>query len=250
MNPRLKQTIAALGLLGLAITVSLIIVNWDPEKKKDVENVGLELSSEIVSTDPKVSATNFIMGNGNIGDVKQINEDYFSELQPETNGDRRQEAYDKIKDAIIPDSPLLSERIQEVIKNDTVEFMNFYEISDLKVGNPSDPYPLVISHDTLGNIQYEAVDVLVDFTSFFHGFYWPTDTDGEPVITHKRSSDSFQDVKITLVKSGDLWFIYDVEDSEYLLNARMATWHGRGKNDVSTDMLVVKEYEMNYETSE
>lgn len=238
----IKRAIISFLLLGGIIAITLFVVNFDSDKKVEINP---ELSSDIVSEDPKISASNFIKINGTMGELTKVNQDYFKIVQEETNSDRRRIAFENVKDAIVSDSPLLSERIEETIKNDNLEFFRFYEIINLKVSNPSEVSPLVVNHDVTGPVQYDSVSVYVDFESSQHTFYWPTDATGDSIISQMRATDKFEDVKVTLVKSGELWFIYDVEDSEYLLNARMSTWHGRGVENITTDKVLVTTYEIN-----
>lgn len=247
-NKFIMQMIVAVGMLAATVGITMMIVNFDKDGKDKVD-VELDLESDIVSTDPKVSASNFIKFNGTMGDISQINQEYFSTYQEETNSDRRMNAYTKVKDAILPDSPLLSGRTLKTIERDTLDFLVFYEITNMKASNPSKVYPLVVNHDENGEIQYEAVDVFLDFTSSQHTFYWPTDMGSDSIITQMKASDDFSNVKVTLVKSGDLWFVYNVEDSEHLLNVRMSTWQGKGKDTVSTDRDLVNEFEMDYNLS-
>lgn len=238
------KMIMAILMLALVIGATLFIVNF--EKTTDKEIVELDLSSDIVSTDPKVSAANFINHNGTIGDLSEVDQEYFDNFSEAANDEKRMASFNKVKDAIIPDSPMINGREEDTIKNQTVEFPIYYEVRDLKVSEPSNVKPLIIHHDGIGPIEYESVDVKVDFTSAESTFYWPTDASGDGMITQMEAVDYFEDVKVTLVKSGDLWFIYDVEDSEYLLNIRMATWSGRGLNDVSTEQEAKAYYERNY----
>lgn len=242
----IKMIIAAL-MLASVMGIALFIVNY--EKTTDKESVDLNLSSDIVSTDPKVSAANFITQNGTIGNLSEVDQAYFDrKFTSETNADRRMASFEKVRDAIVPDSPIITGREEDAIKNQTVDFPVFYEVRDLKVSEPSNVKPLVIHHNQIGPVEYESVDVYVDFTSAENTFYWPTDAseDNKSIITQMEAVDHFEDVKVTLVKSGDLWFIYDVEDIEYLLNVRMSTWSGRGNNDMSTEQEVINEYELDY----
>lgn len=246
-----RKDIIVKGLISLAmfafvIGATLFIVNYGKsDGKKTVEP--LKLSSDIVSTDPKVSAANFIKANGTIGDISKVNKEYFGLKNTETNATRRIEAYKKVRDSIVPDSPIITGKEIENAQNQSSDFPTFYTIDKMKVGEPSEVTPLTITHDGSGPIEYKSVDVLVDFTSYQDTFYWPTDVTGDSIITQERAKDDFKNVKVTLVQSGNLWFIYNVEDIEYSLNVRMATWSGRGKDDVSPNQERIAEYEFNYE---
>lgn len=237
----------SIGMLALVIVATLFIVNYDNSDVKKTVNEPLKMSSDIVSTDPKVSAANFIKANGTIGDISKVNKEYFGLKNTETNSQRRIEAYKKVRDAIVPNSPIITGKEIENAQIQSSDFPTFYTIDKLKVGEPSGITPLTISHDDAGTTEYKSVEVLVDFTSYQDTFYWPTDVTGDSIITQERAKDDFSNVKITLVQSGDLWFIYNVEDIEYSLNVRMATWSGRGKDDVSPNQERVAEYEFNYE---
>lgn len=242
----IKGSISIL-MLGIIIVVTFFIINYDNTTSKEKIDLSLDLNSEIVSTDPKISAANFIKYNGTMGDIQKVDENYFGPQNLETNADRRIASLEKVKDAIIPDSPIISGRELENAKNQLMDFPVFYTIENVSASEPSEIKPLIIEHDEIGSTQYESVDVLIDFTSIQDTFYWPTDVTGDSIITQERAKDEFKDVKVTLVKSGDSWFIYDVEDIEYKLNVRMSTWSGRGKDDVSTDQKTIAEYKLNYE---
>lgn len=238
----------SLFMLGIVIVATLFIVNYDKsDNKKAPVDLKLDLKSSLVSKDPRISAANFLKANGTIGDVSKVNKEFFGQKVIETNAERRINAFKKVKDAIVPDSPIITGREIENAKTQSQDFPIFYTIDKIKVGEPSEVKPLVIEHDGIGSTEYDSVEVLADFVSYQDTFYWPTDVTGDSIITQERAKDEFKDVKITLVKSGELWFIYDVEDIEYNLNVRMATWSGRGKDDVSPNQEKVAEYEFNYE---
>lgn len=241
------KLIIAVGMLASIVIIGLYIVNYDKSSKRI--NYKLDLSSDIVSEDPSISAANFIANNGTMGDLSEITQEFIDSYNMPTNADRRMAAFQKVKDAIVPDSPLLSGNEEEVIKNQTSEFPIYYEVRDVKVSGPSAVKPLVIHHNGIGPTKYDSVDVYVDFKSAENVLYWPTDTGGHSIITQMEAVDYFENVKVTLIKSDGLWYIYDVEDSEYKLNARMSTWGGKGKNDVSSEQYVVAEYQINYDAS-
>lgn len=241
------KSLISLTMVIAIIVVSIFVVNYDGSNKKEKVATNLKLSSELVSTDPKISAANFLKANGTIGDVSKVDEKYFGLKNKETNADRRIEAFKKVKDSIVPDSPIITGTEIENAKLQLSDFPIFYTIDDIKISEPSEEKTLTITHDGKGSVEYKSVDVYADFVSYQDTFYWPTDVTGDSIITQERAKDQFKDVKITLVKSGGLWFIYDVEDIEYGLNVRMATWSGRGKDDVSPNQERVAEYELNYE---
>lgn len=243
------RVLIALGMLGVVIFTTLFFVNYESKVEKVEVDYEMELDSEIVSVDPKVSASNFIRYNGTMGDLSKVSQDYFDNQVVETNPERRMAAFVKVKDAVIPDSPILTGREEEAIERQTSDFPVFYEADELKVGEPSDVRPLRVEHDTIGPVEYESVEVNIDFTSSQHTFYWPTDTGGDSRLTQKATSEEFEDITVTLVKSGDLWFIYDVENIEYDLNVRMATWSGRGEDTVTVEQEVVGYYDLNYNDS-
>lgn len=240
------KAVLSLGLLALVFTITFLIVGFNKEEKQEVE-VDMKMSSSIVSTNPRQSAANFITFNGTMGDLTKVNQSYFSKIQEETNGDRRSSALNKVKSSIVDGSPLLSERTEEHIKERLDTFFIFYKVSNVKTSEPSEMSKISISHNAIGEREYEAVEVQVDFTSSMHGFYWPTDMGGDSIIKERKSSEKFEDIKVTLIKNDGEWYIYDVEDSEYLLNSRMATWQGIGENTAVVDPEVINEYTMDYE---
>lgn len=246
----LSRILIAVGMVVLIFAATIFIVNYGNNETEKKEEIELSPDSDIVSTDPRVSAANFIKHNGTMGDLSVIDQEYFKTPFTEDNSERRMNAFKKVKDAIIPDSPLLSRNIEKFIEEYVSDFHVYYEIRDLKVGEPSEVTPLTIHHNQIGSIEYDSVEVKVDFTSAQNIFYWPTDATGDSIITQMEAVDHFEDVTVILVKSGDLWYIYDVVDSEYLLNVRMATWSGRGVDDVSVDQKVVAEYKINYGVKE
>lgn len=242
----LLKLIMAVGMLAVIITSTLIIAGLKNETTggKKSEFV-FESNSDLVSTNPSTTAGNFIQANGTMGNLKEVNEEFFKTFQSETNADKRLKAYNLAKEAIIIDSPLLSSRTEQNISSYMTEFPEYYEIRDLKVSEPINQSKFKILHDG-GEVEYDSVEVLVDFTSAKNTLYWPTDVSGESVITQKEAIDEFKNVKVTLVKSGELWFVYDVEDSEHKLNVRMSTWQGRGKDNFSIEQKEIAIYEMDY----
>ena len=247
-----KKTIlmggAAVALLALSFFIVYLVLNFffdfGPEsaKKDEVK----EPTSTVVSKDPKVSASNFLNVVGNIGDLSEVNQDYFNEIQLETNSDRRMSSYEKALEMILEDSPLVDERTLNAIKEESIEFFVFYKMSDVKVSEPLNERKINVFRNAVGNQEFNAVDVYANFTSSKHTFYWPTDATGESIITEAMVQDKFEDVKITLIESDGLWFIYDVENAEDLINVRFSTWKGVGKDNVSVEEVILNEYSLNY----
>ena len=239
---------AAIALLAFSFLIVYLVFNFffdfgpDNAKKDEIK----EPTSDVVSKDPRVSTSNFLNAVGNMGDLSEVNQEYFNEIQLETNSDRRMNSYEQARKMILEDSPLVDERTLETIKSESIEFFVFYKISDIKVSDPLNERKINVFRNAVGNQEFNAVDVYANFTSSKHTFYWPTDATGESIITEAMVQDEFEDVKVTLVESDGLWFIYDVEDAEDLINVRFSTWKGIGKDDVSVDEIILNEYSLNY----
>lgn len=232
----------AIGIVGIIFAVTFLVTNLDFAKK---EEFSIETKkSDLVSKDPKITAANFIVANGTIGNLEEKTEQQIIGGEINLNPEMRLEALDIAKTAIINDSPIITGReIEASLRKDGL-FPNFYSIRDLKVSEPYSPKTLVINHDEIGQVEYDSVKVNVDFKSVETTLAWPTDVHLNAKITQKEVVDSFKNIAVELVKDGDLWYVYDVEDMEYALNVRMATWSGQGKYDVSADDAVVKEYDI------
>ena len=234
----------AIGIVCGLFFATMFIMNFEGSDGKESIDFELDLDSDIVSTDPKISAANFIKFNGTFGDLDSLKEEDIVKMNFESNSDMRRTAFEKVKGAIIPDSPIITGNEEATIDDDLAQFPAFYSIINMRVSEPYNSTTFTINHNQIGQVDYEAVKVNVDFDSTQTVFYWPTDASSDGIITKEVASDSFEDIEVTLVKSGDLWFIYDVEDIEYTLNIRMSTWSGRGEYNVSHEQEVVEEYTM------
>lgn len=234
------QIAIAITLTVAVILGAVFIVIGNKEDKKDDIKPNI-LSSDIVSTDPRESTVNFITYNGTIGDTSTITSETIPVDGFGLNRDRRLEALDIVESSIVPGSPLINGRERQNIFNMTDDdcFPSFFEIRNLKVGEPSKVGKITV-YDDSGNVEYDYVDIYVDFDSYKISYIWPLDASGDGSVSKVEGYDTFTDVKVTLVKSGDLWFIYDVEDSENLLNVRFATWSGIAKNNIDVEEEVVE----------
>lgn len=242
MNTNIKNALIAILIMSI-IGVVIYFMFSEKETKQEIE-LKLDLNSDIVSKEPRESAANFITAAGTIGDYESLTEKKISRGLFKTNSEMREESFNKAKDSIIPDGPLLTGREIDFIREDNAQFPLFYRIEDLKVGKPYDEGTMTVNHDGIGAVEYETVKVNVDFKSIETAFYWSTDVSLDGYVSEEESSDNHENVVVVLAKSGDLWFIYDVEDSEYELNARLATWSGKGQYDFPYEKKVIKEYPM------
>lgn len=240
MIKNIIKGLMAIGILLSILVLTFLIFNKDEEISE--ENWELNLNSDIVSTNPKKSAANFIMQNGTIGDLTNLKKEDIVHLNFPASSDMRRSSFDLAKPAIIPGSPLIDGNEEETIANDLAQFPVYYSIENLKVDEPAPIYKLPLNHNGIGLVEHDAVKVNVSFDSIQTTFYWPTDFGSDGIITKEVALDSFEEISVTMVNSGGKWFIYDVEDSEYTLNVRMSTWSGRGNYDVSVEQEVVEEY--------
>lgn len=237
----IKRAILSIVLLSIVIASVLLFLFFTKEKK-ETYNIDFKMNSSLVSENPMQTAANFIKFNGTMGDLSEINQDVLNSGKLESNSERRKKAYDTVKSVIIKDSPLLSSRTEETIKLDNVEFYTFYETSNIEVSRPTNETKITINHANTGPANYDKVDVKVSFTSSKHTFMWPTDAINEGVIQEYKTTEDFSDILVTLVKKDNLWYVYDMPDSESVLNVRMSTWQGLGKDDVTTENELVNEY--------
>ena len=240
MNENLKNGLIATSII-IVMGVILYFIFSENDKKEEVE-LSLDLSSEIVSKDPRESAANFIKSAGTIGDYDGLTDEQISKGEMKSSSEMREEALDRVEKSIIPDGPLLNGRERDFIKEYNGQFPVFYQVENIKVGEPYEESTITVNHDGIGTVEYESVKVNVDFKSIETLFSWPTDSSFTPIVSEEMSYDEHEDVVVHLAKSGDLWFIYDIEDSEYELNARLATWSGKGQYSFPYDKELVKEY--------
>lgn len=240
----IKNLIFAIAILvGIGAALFLIFNVDNKNDKVEIEVKGK--NSNLVSKDPKESAANFIMANGSIGNLEELSEKDLTSGNLQETVEMRLQTLDKVKDAIVDDSPIISGDEEEASWLRDGLFPVYYSIRNLKVGEPYGKKKVRIEHNQIGSVEYNSIKVNVDFDSVETVFTWPTDLQLKAVLTRLESTDSFKNVAIELVEIDGLWYIYDVENIEYLLNVRMATWDGRGSYDVSSDeAIVAKEYEI------
>lgn len=237
----IKRLIFALVIVGALFGTSLFIAKLGGKDTKEAMKVDIQ-DSELVSKDPKESAANFIIANGTIGNFEEMSDEELVKGIFKPTFEARAEAFELAKTAIIEDSPIITGTEEEVNYDQDGIFPMYFSIKNLKVSEPYKESKLKIEHNQVGQVEYDSVRVKVDFDSVQTVLFWPTDASLEAVLSVEQATDSFKDVEVELVKVDGLWYIYDVENIEYDLNVRMATWSGRGNYDVSNDVEVVKEY--------
>lgn len=240
MKENLKNGLIATGIIVI-MGIILYVIFSENDEKEEVE-LSVDLNSEIASEDPRESAANFIKSAGTIGDYEGLTDEQVSKGEMKSSSEMREEALDRVEDVIIPDGPLLSGRERDFIREDNSQFPVFYQVEDVKVGEPYEESTITVNHDGVGAVEYDSIKVDVDFKSIETLFSWPTDASFTPIVSEEMSYDEHENVVVHLAKSGDLWFIYDVEDSEYELNARLATWSGKGQYSFPYEKKLVKEY--------
>lgn len=234
---------SSIVIISLLIVAYMIVVR-EP-KVNMVEMKDLKLSSEIVSTDPMVTASNFIFANGTMGDVEtDITQDKLrtNEAVFENEG-RRLIALSRVKEALIPGSPLIrgDEESHAKIFTRELNYPYIYKVDNVKVSEPSEISMLKVFSET-GPSEYESVELFVSFDSTRIHYLRAGDSSYDGTHTEISNVESFSDIKMTLAKSGDLWFVYDIEDAEVIVNERFATWSGVGRSTV--------DYSKNEETGE
>lgn len=226
MNRNLQVIIAILlsvALLGVAV----FIITYEPKKKqKDVE---ISTNSEIVTTDPVKTASLYIAANGTMGELSEVNEETLATKEATNNNAHiRMTALAKVREATIPGSILITGKEENNIKQfiNSLDNPRLYAIENVKATDSYNERKISI-YSEIGPTEYEAVDVDVSFDSIIIMFTAPSDTSYDGTYTKIENRETYE-VTATLVKSGDLWFMYDIKDSEHLLNERFATWSGVG----------------------
>ena len=228
------QLVIAVILVSVLLAGSYWIVNRDSNKEK-LSKVPLDGSiSDIISSDPVETAASFIKANGTMGNIEK--DITFETLKNGTaifeNIDRRMIALSKVESAVVPGSPIIngSERKHIEIHSRNLIYPILYEVKNIKAGKPKNSREISVA-DSQGKATYQAVDIEVSFDSVMTTFTRAGDTSYDGTNTQTENKDQF-DVTVTLAQSGDLWFVYDIENSEYLLNERFATWKGIGPSTV------------------
>jgi len=217
--------ILSVSIIGL---VSFIILNEDDSvKMNEVEH--FEVDSDILSTDPKKTTYNYIKTNGTMGNLeKDVTEEKFktNEIIFE-NSSRRLISLEKVKKATIDGSPLITGKEEKNIDEfaNSLNFPFFYRVDNFKISEPEEEKKLKVYSEN-GPSEYDSISLFVSFDSFMIRYMRPTDTSYDGTHTEITNKETFENVKVTLVKSGDLWFVYDIENAEKLINERFSTWNG------------------------
>lgn len=219
------------GAIVLLLVVSaVLIVNYKPKPTMKEIKV-IETDSKIVSDDPQTTASLFTKANGTMGSLSEATTESLKTGELVfNNGERRKSAFIEVSKAIVPGSPLITDlelkNIERHINN--IDVAVIFLAENIKVGKPANERRLSVSSEEEGLNEYDAVDVLVSFDSIKTTFMSAKDSSFDGTYTQVDNRETFNEVKITLVRSGELWFVYDIEDAEYLLNERFATWSGIG----------------------
>lgn len=238
----IKMVISVAMLLTIVAGIYYFIFRESVETK---EEIVIEANSEVLSTDPKKTAANYIAANGNMGDIEEdLSEDkIITGEHLRDNGKRRLNALDKVSPATIPGSNLITgrERNKSIKFTDDSTFPLLYKVDNIYVSEPLNERNVTVSSE-VGPVEYEAVDVLVSFDSIRYLLICPTDVSYDGTHELIENKETFSEIKTTLVRSGDFWFMYEIENSEELLNERFATWQGVSNISVDeTKDKVVKE---------
>lgn len=226
------------GILSLSLMAgAYFLVTYKPTvKMNEVEDLGL--TSDLASTDPRETTSRVIRVNGTMGNIeKDITQDSMKTHEATyQNGNRRLVSLARVKKVIVPGSPLINGKEESNAKSyaDTLMSPYLYEVSNIKVSEPSNPGKLVVYSET-GPVEYESIEVLASFDSKKTSYDCARDTSYDGTHTQIDNIESYENIKVVLVKSGELWFIYDIEDSEYIINERFATWSGISTPTVNFD---------------
>lgn len=235
MNKENIKTYIIAGLMSTTIAVgAYFIVAYEPDVSvSEVENV--DIHSDLVSTDPRETAANFIAANGTMGNVENdiTQEKMTTNEATYENSHRRLLALSRVEDAIIPGSPILNGREKDYIYThvNDLDSPYLYSVENVKISEPSQQDTLTVFTED-GPVDYETTKVLARFDSTRIHYTRPNDTSYDGTHTEISNTESFE-TYVILVKSGDLWLVYDVENSEELLNERFATWSGISNSSVN-----------------
>lgn len=240
----LIQIIISSVIVITLLTLAYFIVIYEPSlKMMEIDNI--DINSDILSTNPSETAYKFIKVNGTMGNVEKditqetmkTNESIFE------NAYRRQIALSKVKDAIIPGSPLIDGKEEGYIKIfvSDLDVPYIYEISNVRVSEPSKLEKLTVYSET-GPTEYDSTEVLVSFDSTRITYNSAKDTSYDGTHVQISNTENYEEIKVTLVQVGELWFVYDVEDAEKLMSERFATWSGIHPSNI--------DYSKNVETGE
>lgn len=247
MNEDIKRYGLA-GVIVLALLVGVFLIFGLQDKGEALNTPAITTSSEIVTTDPQLTTSLFVTANGTMGDKEhEVSGDtLFNQVAMNGNRDRRLKSYRKVKEAVIPGGPILNGNEEHNIDKHTkgLTVPVFYEIDNLKTSEPINERKVEVQSNE-GTYKYRAVDVLVSFDSTKIYYDRVRDISWDGTYSQIENKETYTDVKVTLVQSGDLWFVYDIENSEHELNARFATWSGVSKEEYDyTKDKVVKSIEV------
>lgn len=229
----IKRIIVA-GLLSVSLLAgAYFLVVYEP-KEKLTEISEVDIYSSLVSEDPKQSAANFITANGTMGNV----EDDITQAKMSTNeavydnSQRRLVALYRLTDAVIPGGIIIDGREKDNVATHTMDLDSpyIYSVDNVEIGEPSNPEKLTVFTED-GQTDYDSVKVKAVFDSTIIHYTRAHDTSYDGTHTQISNTEKFE-VEVVLVKSGDLWFIYDVTQSEEMLNERFASWSGISKSSV------------------
>lgn len=227
-----RMIIAGLMAAGLAAGAYFIVAYEPDVQMNEIEDINIY--SDLVSTDAMQTTANFITANGTMGSVENdiIQEKMQTNEAVHENSHRRLLALSRVEEAIIPGSPLINGREKDYIATHTnnLNVPYIYSVSNVEVSEPSEPEKLTVFTND-GPVDYESVEVLVSFDSTRIHYTRAHDTTYDGTHTQISNTESFETI-VTLVQVGDLWMIYDVEDSEELLNERFATWSGISNSSI------------------
>lgn len=228
------KTIYQFALAGLAVGLivfgSIYIANYNSEDIRE-EIVELETDSSIVTSDAQKTASLVVQANGTIGNLELVSEENIREFDTTRDNIKvRMDALEKVSKALIPGSPLLSGREESNIKeySNSSEYPILFKTENVKSGKPTNKRKIT-SFSESGPTSYDGVDVKVQFDSIMMSFTSPRDTSYDGTYTRIDNKETY-DVTVTLAKSGDLWFVYDIENSENGLAQRFATWSGNSNS--------------------
>lgn len=227
------QLLAAIALLAISVGVVVLIFNDKPTEKLD--NVILDGSlSEIVSTDARQTAAKLIIANGTMGSLEEITPDSLNDgSATDANVNRRFTAINLVENGVVPGSPLVSGSEKKFIETYTrgLDEPAIYEIENVKAGKPMNERMITVTSKDLV-ADYHAVDVEISFESIKTVFTRSRDGSYDGTNYQIENRENYV-VKVTVIQSGDLWFGYDIENSEYGLNERMSTWKGIAKSTIN-----------------
>lgn len=241
MNKQIKQIIQIVISFILVLTLMIgayFIVMKKPSNNKITIEDDLHADLNIVSSDPMKTAMKFIEANGTIGNIDaDITQDSMKTDEAIfKNGTRRLNSLNKIGKAVIPGNLLILGNEKDNIKNfvKNLDYPFLYKIDNVEVSKPSEPVSLIV-YSEIGVITYESVKVLVNFESTRIHYTSPKDITYAGVHKQFNNTEKYEDIEVILVKSGDLWFIYDIVDAEYKVNERFASWSGAGPSTIDYD---------------